>query len=209
MSDHQWIRQHLAWYVNGTLVGEEYAKVHQHLSECVICQQEHVQLQRLSQSVGEEAALLPNSASALADLQPQLAVSSKARVLFDFMGLLSRSPAGIRYLVAVQAAALAIMAGFLLLAGSTGDVVPGYTTLSSDNKNDGDVRLVFSHMLSEQERNSILHSHGLELVGRPTDRGIATARWSTQHQQKTLESLRAQPGIELAEPIGTGFKAEP
>ncbi len=202
MSHHQWTQEHLAWYINDTLVGEEHARVHQHLNECVLCRQEYAQLKCLSQHVSLEAARPLNSAAAFAELQPHLDQSSSAGTVSGFFSTFRQTPVTMRYVMAAQGAALILLASVLFLPDFDSNAVSGYTTLSSASSNHGDLRLVFDTQATQEQRELLLQSYGLELVGTVSSRGIATVKWSGKKRQEKLESLRAQSAIVLAEPVG-------
>ncbi len=83
---------------------------------------------------------------------------------------------------------------------------PAYRTLSQDTASApaGSLRVVPASTMKVADWNALLHENHLRVAGGPNDVGAYTlvpTEGALRDRRRSCESLRANPGIRLAEPI--------
>ncbi|HEX7113297.1 MAG TPA: zf-HC2 domain-containing protein [Mizugakiibacter sp.] len=190
----------LPWYVNGTLEGEELARIEQHLTECARCQRE-LTWQRELQAACAGAEAAADAGPALQRLRERLDAEPGGgrRPLF---GELRRGWKGsrpwLRWAVAAQFAAVAALAGALAFQGRPAL----YRTLGAADKPPraaGDLVVVFDPGLDEAAMRRLLRASGARIVDGPTETGAYVLDVPDGHETGALEALRAARGVVLVE----------
>lgn len=202
---HHDLQALLPWYAAGSLAEDEAARVQQHLRDCPECRADLAWQRRLA----ETAAPLPaglDPERALARLMPRLepAPAAKASVpapvrpglaaLLDWL----RGPGGWKgWAIAAQAAVIVVLAANMLPAGAPAT----YRALGSAPPATPDVLVVFKPGASVQDVQRLLKSSGAHLAGGPTATGAWLLDIDPAQRAAVLAALRADPAVELAEPL--------
>jgi len=207
--EHQQAWEAMPWFVNGTISPELGARVRAHLADCPDCGAEYETQCELQQAVlawNEPAGVAP-AEPGLRDLleridqgprQDQLAPARheprRSRRLVGALGAL----------VGLQFAALAMLA----MQQSTRDDA-SFATLSQPARraDAGTLRVVPAGSMSLGQWQALLKSEGLQVVDGPNSLGAyALAPDGTQRgdASRQVARLRANPAIDLAEPIEGG-----
>lgn len=219
-SSHDELAALLPWYVNGTLKGEELAKVQAHVAECPKCRTE-LAVQR---GLSERLARAP-----VPELSPQLALA-RLRNRMERSGEATVPPVAVPRKSRIQAASsyrrrrfdprylvhTAIAAGVLLLVLPIDWkhlerwAEPGFHTLSdrpSRGESElGDLRLVLDRSLDAARREALMDAIGGQRLESPGAGDVITVRLSGAGAGKpdvvaAVEYLRRQKGVLFVEPI--------
>ena len=209
MNDHNWTAQHLAWYLNGTLVGEEYARVHSHLKDCLVCQQELSAHQQVADAVSRRRDITSHPAAALGVLSDRLDEKQGAgnNWVHRLGSAFAQTPFSIRGFLAAQTALL-VLASVLLYhndgarSEDPNAVENQYRTLSSAVPISGDMRVIFTPDTSIRQMQEVLVAVGATIVHGPGKRGIITLTVDDSANNNALEKLRSSPNVQFAEPLG-------
>lgn len=222
--DHQELSRLLPWYVNKTLQGAELKAVEAHLSGCLSCKRELVQLQKLAQAVIQEG---PHDSAAQVSFtrlkmrlhsqpgaldQQGRPEPSKSPVLACSKQISSRKR---KYWANTQHPALALAAAlllsvFLLLPQHSADNLQlGYNfkTLSDgqqENTNANEIRVVFAENVDQQQKNELIGRINGIFIDNPTAQGVYTIRLAKDIAINKLldivELLRKDNNVVFAEP---------
>ena len=205
---HDDARELLPWVVNGSLAADERDRIRAHANDCVICRRELEELERLRDSIqlAADATAIP-----AADMQ---------RINGRIDSLLVRQQRIGRYLTAMRDFfahpwRLAFAAQTLVLIGLVSIVFwPNggrreFVTLTEpESLPAGEyVRVVFDPDLNPDDIAAIVDRLGLDLVGKPTERGVATLRIASPaatSRDTLIAQLLDQPGVLFAQPVANG-----
>lgn len=217
----------LPWYVNGTLEGEELRGVEEHLELCGICREEVRYWRECSSLLAEEDELALSPDAGLARLRDRVhrgtpALRERVRAPRRWPTVLRTTPHTVRWAMAAQMAAIAILAGWLattrpapsLQAGSAGSGAPAvdsargpYYTLADPtaqaSPTEGLLRVVFGSETREREIRGALIAVGGRIVAGPSPTGVYTVRVETTAVGEVVETLKSFPQIVLAERAAT------
>jgi hypothetical protein len=227
-SDHQELSQLLPWYVNKTLQGNELKAIEAHLTVCLMCKRELVQLQKLAQAVNYEGSLDSAEQASFTRLkmrlqsQPQAlnqpaglslkgnAVSGKVKQLND-----SRKQRWANRAIAQPALAMAaaVLLSITLLmpryAGNDVQLSNNFKTLSDGRQQEAvktnEIRVVFAENVNQVQKNTILERiHGQFVSNNPTAQGVYTVRLDTdiaaKHLLDVIGLLKKDDNVIFAEP---------
>ncbi len=227
-SAHQELFQLLPWYVNKTLQGTELKAVESHLTVCLTCKREVIQLQKLAQAVIQEGSLDSAEQAAFSRLKKRLhsaqpldlqALPQQARperheadVSANVRQLSSARKqrwTGIRPALAM-AAALVLTLSVLMPRYVQNDLQYGsnFKTLSNaqpESISANEIRVVFAEDVNQQQKNKILGLvHGQFTGDKPTAQGVYTVRLEknivSKHLLDVVELLRKDSSVIFAEP---------
>ncbi len=174
---HRAVDELLPWYANGTLEGEERARVERHLAECDVCRQEMAFLRDMGDAASEIVAATPAVPDALGKTlaridewedtrQPSLAARIRAFAagVFD----VPRMP---RLVLVTQSALILALGAMLVLSRLQG---PAFSTLSGGNTTSTAPRLtvVFEATATEQAIRQALGQVGGTIVSGPSAAGV-------------------------------------
>jgi len=198
----------LPWLANATLAGTELERVQAHVHGCATCRADLAQLHTLRAA---EADLLPglDVDGALARLLPQLdhpaALPGQPEAPRVQPGWRNRVAANdrswLRAAVALQCAAIAVLAVLLWRPAAAPDVAGDYHVLGASPGVQRNLVVTFQPETPEREVRRIVRASGAHVTGGPT----ATGAWllGTDDAAAAAARLRAEPAVTLAEPLGT------
>jgi anti-sigma factor RsiW len=206
-SAHRAVEELLPWFVNGTLEGEELALVEQHLRECFRCQHEVESLRELQAAyVGSEMA--PDPAQSFQKLRRRLVETrTAARLMPRLPGLrrfCQQALLWAPWAVAAELVAIVVL-GALVVSG--GEPAAPYRTLGASDavrRATGTVVVVFDPRITEAELRRIVRATGGRIVDGPTGADAYVLELPAERQAATLEALRAQRAVVLAQRLDRG-----
>lgn len=216
MTPHRQLLELVPWLANGTLVGEERARVQEHVAQCAQCAEELERCRALAAALVAEAPAAAPHPAQLTRLLRRLdaeeaapALSSLRRLAAPFAAL----PRGWRWALSAQLALLLVAVLALFGAATPGDQSPApalYRTLgdaAAAPANGTRLRVVFAPELQEGEMRQLLLEVRAEVVAGPTPLGVYTLALPAGAGEPltvVLEHLRRQPGVRFAEPVTAG-----
>lgn len=211
---HQALASLLPWYAQNTLDANEHAKVESHLASCDQCRRALGGWRALATGVKAQAEAEAHSPAwapsptHFAKLAAQLdepvasrrAQRAKPSLFAQLRDWFNISPPGMRIAFALQAAAIAVLAG-VLWHQATGPQT--YETLSRSAPAAvaaGQLRVVFDADVKESELRASLQQIKASIVAGPSTLGVYTLRLDDDAQsQQALDALRANPKVRFAE----------
>jgi anti-sigma factor RsiW len=211
---HQTLASLLPWYAQNTLDADEHAKVEAHLAECDQCRRSLGGWRALASGVKAQAEAEANTpawapspahfAKLAAQLdepvalrQPQRAKPSLLAQLRDWFNI---APPGMRLAFALQAAAIAVLAGVLWRQAAGPQTYETLSRAAPAAVSAGQLRVVFDAEVKESELRASLQQIHASIVDGPSALGVYTLRLSAEAQpQQALEALRANPKVRFAE----------
>ncbi len=222
--EHESVWQLLPWYANATLQPSEALRVERHLATCAQCTAELERSRRLSAAT-KDIDLQPWSPSpahfarVLAHVDDSdhghriaaTTTASSSPLWSKLHDWISGTPRPVQWAFAVQGTLVLVLAVALVLA-----VLPPaspYQTLSHTEEPSAGtrarVRIVLADDITGARLRDLLQSVGGEIVHGPSQTGVYTVELPFGRAQepsaaRALELLRANPGVRLAEPIGSG-----
>jgi hypothetical protein len=206
--EHDEIVLLLPWYVNQTLEPAEQARVKAHVRSCLECRRELQNLGQLEQALQQPEDPINLAARvSFRQLQQRISASTAAPAAVATVPSIPRkSPARrLRSLTGLAlAASLVLMAMPLALHQWGNDRPAEYQTLSNRGAAErGDVRVVFAPSLPFVQMDQMVRTVGGEVVGGPNTAGAYTIRLTADDANPgaTVDFLRHQPGVLLAEPV--------
>jgi hypothetical protein len=228
-SDHQEFFQLLPWYVNKTLQDGELKAVEAHLSVCLVCKRELIQLQKLAQAVKKEGCLDSAEQASFTRLkmrlhgqaqpspqpvpldQPQTTVSSNVKPLGSARKQRWASSVSVlRHPALAMAAALLLTVTLLLPRHVENEAQLGnnFRTLSDAKPetvmNSNEIRVVFAENVNQVQKDKILERIHGQVIDNPTAQGVYTVRLNSKVAVKrpldAVELLRKDSNVIFAEP---------
>jgi anti-sigma factor RsiW len=201
-SEHAVADALLPWYVNGTLRGDELARLERHLGECPQCRSEVEWLRKVFAGCAAMAPLPDAAESAEAVAIPASARSAPhpwpARAAAGWRA----SQPWMRALVAAQFAALAVLGALLAVDAGT---APAYRTLGADTRAApaGDtIAVMFDPAITEAELRRVVIGAGARIVDGPTSTHAFIVEVPPAGAPDALRRLRAEPAVRFAESLG-------
>lgn len=224
--NHQELSQLLPWYVNKTLQGAELKAVEKHVSVCLTCKREAMQLNRLAQAVIHEGALDSAEKASFSRLKMRLHGSDQAAspnqtshtgqdklVSLDKAKLVSDQKTKTRSFDTWSRSGLAMAASVLLavivfMPGLVEQQGNDFRTLSDskqiENVNANEIRVVFAEGIDQQQKNTILERVHGQIIDTPTAQGVYTVRLerdiAAKHLLDVIDLLRKDSKVIFAEP---------
>lgn len=213
---HQSIFLLLPWYVNHTLSAAELKQVEEHLSVCLVCKREVINLQKLAEAVKQPAACDSPEQIAFGQLKKRLQqASAMPESIIPITHHAHYQPVKKPRLNRWHSSRAALaMAAALLIAV----LVPGYLkfnalltqdfrTLSEQNLTNSDPReihLVFAENTTPKQIQQILAPVAGQIVGKPVAESIYTVRFEQVLSKDAflmqLAELKKNPQVVFAEP---------
>jgi hypothetical protein len=225
---HQELALMLPWYVNKTLQGAELKAIESHLTVCLSCKREVVQLQKLAQAVIQEGSLDSAEQASFSRLKKRLhsgqpldlqALPQQVRPeqqKTPVSGNVSQLSNARKQRWASVSPALAMAAAVLLtltvlMPRHVENDIQGsdFRTLSSDAQpeamNANEIRVVFAENVDQQQKSKILaRVQGQFMSDNPTAQGVYTVRLerniASKHLLDMVEVLRKDSSVIFAEP---------
>jgi anti-sigma factor RsiW len=207
----------IPWYVNGTLSAAEQSDLEQHLAVCEPCQREALRCQSLvdelptSQDTWKPtpahfASILANvDQMEKAALKPDINHTKAKPGFLRRMGTwYSQTPRPVRWTLAFETFAFALLALFLVLPHSPIQNTNGiYETLSDVESpaatKGASIRLVFSDDMTTQELFELLKQAKAQIRQGPSEVGSYTVEVESAEKTRSLTLLRANPKVRLAQ----------
>lgn len=202
-SEHTVVDALLPWYVNGTLAGDELARVKQHLTGCEHCRREVDWLRDVFAACAAIAPISDTPPFADANGIPALAGRIEPRNFGSRIaaGWRSTQP-WVRMLVAAQLAGLALL-GALLTFDPLDD--PPYRTLGGYTlpaPGRDAIAVMFDPAITEAEMRRVLTSAGARIVDGPTTTNAFVLEVPAAQSADAVQKLRAARMVLFAEPLG-------
>jgi len=223
-SGHEELSQLLPWYVNNTLQGDELKAVEKHLTVCLTCKRELIQLQLLAQAVIQEGTRDTAERASFSRLKKRLHNEAHPE-LPQVRPEQTKTDNNVRQLRtrkqfwgnnAITRPALAMAAALLLTLSVfmpryvDNNLQPdsSFRTLSDAQPEAikaNEIRVVFAENVNQEQKNIILDRvHGQFVGNNPTAQGVYTVRLSkdiaTSHLLDVVDLLRKDNNVIFAEP---------
>ncbi len=218
--DHDELINLIPWYVKGKLTANENAAVKQHLDDCESCRQEVSRCQALAGSLPKPAEPWKPSAAHFAEILVGVDKLEAAEKLnssditvpkvgfFDRVRqLLAQTPRPVRWTLAAETLAFAILA-VVLLPGQLNIAKTGtFETLSNAETPTSSsglmLRLVISDDMTAKELSELLLQTNAQIRQGPSEIGVYTLEIPAGDAAKAQSTLRAHPKVRLALPVET------
>lgn len=222
---HQEISQLLPWYVNKTLQGTELKEVEEHLSVCLVCKREQIELQKLAQVVIQSGSFDSAEQASFSRLKKRLHSGQQNIGSSDKVNQLGNNRKQSRSFKAFTNPALAMAAAILL---SLTLFLPKFTeidvqqsnnfrTLSDaqqESSNLNEIRVVFAENVDTLQKTKILASvQGQFIDKNPTPQGVYTVSLNkgndTKKLQDAIKLLRGNSNVIFVEPAYALLSSKP
>jgi hypothetical protein len=219
---HQENWELLPWYVNGTLAGQELARVESHLAVCPACQEEVVRWRNIAVATRCADESIPPSATVgwarmmarieAIEANAQQAYNGRSTLWQQFRSvavLFQQTPRLMRAALAFEGALALLLAGVIVWqAQSTPRFYKTLSTPAALSQHVGHIRLVFTEDIREKELRELLTSVGATIIKGPSQVGAYTVEIPLVENapaslQAILGMLRAHHHVRLAEPVVT------
>ena len=210
-AEHRVAQEALPWMANATLDTGEEERLRAHLRGCARCRDELALLQAVrAAGPGPGSGPAPgcDPDRAWARMQQRLDQPQSA----PMPGILARWRARIaandrswlRGAVALQCCLIAVLAVLLVRPDQGQDAAMAYRGLGASAPVQAGIVVVFRPDTPERELRRIVRASGAHLAGGPT----AADAWLLDggDTAAVLARLRAEPAVELAEPLGAGAR---
>ena len=212
--NHQRIEQLLPWHASDVLDPAEEQEVRLHVANCVTCRGQLRELTELGDVVREAPTPSFDTDAHLLAVEHRLA-AMKARRRAPDDSSSARPSAALRWLLASQVAALAVIAVLLVLRTSEsppeglqpGDR-PAFRTLASPPADAPSeqlrVRVLFAEKVTEQQIRELLQAAGGRIVDGPSAVGLYVVELAPETAERTsvierLAAFRGHEGVRFAE----------
>lgn len=201
VAPHDGVAELLPWFVNGSLDGEEQARVERHLCDCARCRDEVEALRRF-QTAYAGSEMVPDPASSLRALRLRLDAPGADRrrrtPLRGWRRLHQWARWWTPWAVAVQFAAIVALGVAVLFGGET---PRSYRTLSA-----AAVVVKFDPGTTEAQMRQVVQASGARIVDGPTVADAYVLEVPPEREAAALAALRAQRGVLLAESLSGGAR---
>ena len=204
-SPHQNVQELLPWFLNGTLQGEEAAKVEEHLRGCPGCREE-LECLRVMQSEYLESEMAPEAQAALAKLRPRLEEALPAkppprRATGRAATLTAPFPVWFKLAMAAQFALVFGLGWAVLQPERAGLAYHVLSASGAPERAAGSLVVVFDPAAPQREVARILRASGGRVVDGPTASNGYVVAVADGGLSAALARLRAEPAVVLAEPL--------
>ncbi len=203
----------LPWYVTGRLDAEDVARVDAHLPTCAQCQADLAAERRVQAAVAALDEPMGDVDVGFAALRAQLTprvspAPAPRRTRTQQIGRQWRKSAPwLRWAVAAELALLVLAGAALTLTHPAQPAAPVYRTLgAAPDPVTANIVVVFRPDIRERELRQTLRDNEARLVGGPTSADAYLLHVDAAARAATVERLRHQGTIVLAEPIDAGEK---
>lgn len=182
-SVHQKVQKLLSF--DGRLSSAEQDLVDRHLETCAQCREER-DWEAKVRAIPPEAGATPDMDAALARLLPQLG---------------NRPRRAANWMAWALAAQLLVIAGLGVVLVQQED---NYRLLGASAPVEANLVVMFREGTSERQVQAALRAQDARVVGGPTDANAWLVRAPARNIEQVAAQLRADPSIELAEPLAPG-----
>jgi len=202
-SEHAAVDALLPWYVNGTLNGEELARVEQHIVACDQCRREVDWLRDVFAACAAIEPIPDAPVSAVAVAAPAIAGRIRPQTWRNRVSDRWQSTQPwVRMLMAAQFAGLVIL-GTLLAVEPRHD--PSFQTLGAPTgqaRTRDTIAVVFDPAITEADLRRVITGAGARIVDGPTITRAFVLEVPAAQSGEAVQKLRAEPLVRLAEPLG-------
>ena len=197
--EHRQAQELLPWLVNGTLDGDELARVAAHLEQCGRCQADaadQAALRAIAVEPGHAGTVERDWAALRARLEPEHERPRRGTGRTRWWRL------GLQLAVGLQAAVILVLA--VVLAGVSLPRGEPYRALGANpNAASANALIVFRADASEREMRDVLRSAGARIVGGPTVSDAYLVHLADPRPQ-AIAGLRANRAVVRAESLEAG-----
>ncbi len=222
-SEHQEVTLLLPWYVNKTLVGEEYKLVENHLKSCLVCKIEFANLEKLSASICQNDSLAPVAHASFMQLKNRIqqknVIKKQNRERGFFSALLSyrqwftsvsSKNWDVIYPSVIMTCLLTLT--FTLISpaffAEKQNSLNTFRTLSSTRDasyNQNEIRVVFANDITQEKIAQIISSVQGQIIAGPSPQGVFRIRIENKEINSTnllttLSLLRDNEQVIFSEP---------
>lgn len=198
---HQALQELLPLLVNGTLAGEQLAKVSAHLRDCAQCRQD-VEWQR---SLAAAAPALPEGLDmerALGRLMPRLEARPAAPAPLQGLRKTWSARGWMPWALAGQTALIAVLA---VLALAPAERQADYRVLGAAKAAaGGDMVVAFRPDATLADLQRLARANDVRVVDGPTVTGAYVLQAGAARQAQVVAAFRADGAVLLAEPLAPG-----
>lgn len=206
--EHEETRQLLPWYLNGTLEGEEFQRVRQHIGACLVCRQELTGLRRQVEFMEMHDQPLTQPEQSFARLMQRIkADNDRHRIRRSISGWVAGiwNPRQGRPVRPAWAYALLLLVTTGVVFLFRGPEPVTYRTLADTRPSSaaGTLRAVFDSSLNLDDFQKLLQECAVTISAGPNSAGAYTlqATAGDDGRQNALTCLRARPVVRFAEPV--------
>ena len=199
----------LPWYVTGRLDAEDAARIEAHLPVCAQCQADLAAERRLQAALAGLEEPAGDADAGFEALRERLAPRPpRLRAGVDRLGRQWRQSAPwLRWAVAAELALLIVAGAALVAPHRAPSPAPQYRTLgAAPEPAAANIVVVFRPDIRESDLRRTLRDNNAHLVGGPTAADAYLLHVDAAARGATVEHLRHQDTIVLAEPIDAGDK---
>ncbi len=210
-NEHGEVAELLPWYVNETLEADQVARVDAHLAGCAQCRDD------LAACLQFEAAVLDGEGwepppGQLERLKTRIAIEAPRGVgepeptswLSTVMAWLTGSTVSPRWVLALQAAAMVVLAILVIQAPGSDRGSAEYDALTSTAVGEASgvdrIDLAFASDVSERDLRGVLSSVGGSIVSGPNALGVYRVEVTAGSMRAALGRLREDARVALATP---------
>lgn len=217
-AEHSEMEGLIPWYVNGTLSADESSAVEQHMAMCEQCQSEALRCQSLAGQLPTPQEIWKPTPAHFADIlanvdkleaatvKPNTSRTKTAPGIFRRISAwLSQTPSPVRWTLAFETLAFAVLALFLVLPNSPIPKSNGvFETLSNTEPpttKGKSIRLVFSEDMTTGELFDLLEQAKAQIRQGPSEVGSYMVEVASKDEASSLSVLRANPKVRLAQAV--------
>jgi Putative zinc-finger len=222
--DHDELINLIPGYVKGKLTVGENAALKQHLSGCESCRQEVSNCKALANSLPKPMESWQPTAAhfskilaevdkleAAEKLEKSASSSPKAGFFNRISQLFVQTPRPVRWTLAAESLAFAILAAVLVLPGRlTTDQSGAFETLSNPETpappSGQMLQVVFSDEITAKELSELLLQTKAQIRQGPSEVGAYTVELPSGDAAQAQAALRAHPKVKLVLPLETGAR---
>lgn len=190
--NHWELQSLLPWYVNGTLIPAEHAKVEAHLAGCAECQAE-LKFERLLH--GQVAGLPLGAEDGWKQMQARLAAEPPREAK-------TRRPPMLAW--TGWAAAAVLLVGVVVMAAPYAQSGRYHALGAQPQPLQGNVVVIFRPDTPEKAMREVFNANGARLVDGPTGADAYVLAVPATRRPAVLERLRTRADVVLAEPVDPG-----
>ncbi len=193
----------LPWLVNGTLEGDELARVKRHVAECARCQRELVVLREL-RDARKVMTLTPEPDASWQRLEPRLGTSAVmdgevAASLRELRRRWRTAAPWARWGMAAELMVILALGALLLAEPSSENTYRTLGATSVPAATTGNVVVVFDQRSTESDMRRILRDTGAVRIDVPTASGAYVLHVPDDHAPAAIDRLRKEPTVVLVE----------